>query len=145
MSEALAGKVSVSKGQMSKYKHMTEEEIKDLYSYKNQFIDYISSIRNNCSVLNESFEGYIVLENKLNNISLESLLPYKYTSSYSSFSDNTLETLENKPKRTIIKVQESETKEVSDEELVSILDRMNNPDWYNEDGTKKNRLIIKTA
>jgi hypothetical protein len=144
MSEALAGKVSVSKGQMSKYKHMTEEEIKDLYSYKNQFIDYISSIRNNCSVLNESFEGYIVLENKLNNISLESLLPYKYTSSYSSFSDNTLETLENKPKRTIIKVQE-EIKEVSDEELVSILDRMNNPDWYNEDGTKKNRLIIKTA
>ena len=73
MSEALAGKVSVSKGQMSKYKHMTEEEIKDLYSYKEQFIDYITSIRNNCSVLNESFEGYIVLENKLNNISLEGL------------------------------------------------------------------------
>ena len=96
MSEALAGIVSVSKSQMSKYKHMTEEEIRDLYSYKKQFIDYIMSIRDNCSVLNESFEGYIVLENKLNNVSLESLLSYKYTfpsSSISSFSDNTLETL----------------------------------------------------
>ena len=121
MSEALTGKVSVSRGSLARYKAMSEEEIKDLYSYKKQFIDYITSIRTNCSVLNESFEGYIVLENKLNNISLESLLSYKYTSSYSSFSDNTLEThmeeTENKPKRTIIKPETNKEDNMTDKQL----------------------------
>ena len=139
MSDALAGKTSVSRGSLARYKAMSGEEIKDLYSYKKQFIDYITSIRNNCSVLNESFDGYVVLEDKLNNVILEALLSYKYTSSSSSLLDNTPETT----KRTIIKVPEVETKEVSDEELVSILDRVNNPDWYNEDGTRKKRLIVR--
>jgi hypothetical protein len=141
MSEALAGKVSVSRGSLARYKAMTEDEIKDLYSYKKKFIDYITSIRNNCSLLNESFEGYIILENKLNSISLESLLSYKYTSSYSSFSDNTLETLSKKqPKRTIVKVQHEQCTELSYEELATILDKMNNPEWYNEDGSKRKDL-----
>ena len=74
---------------------MKEEEIKDLYSYKKQFIDYIESIRNNCSVLNESFDGYVILEDKLKSVYLESLLSYKYvlpSSLISSLLDNTLET-----------------------------------------------------
>ena len=92
MADALAGKVSVSRGSMARYKAMTEEEINDLYSYKKMFIDYITSIRENCSVLNESFEGYIVLENKLNSINLNALYVYNNTLLSSSLSDNTLET-----------------------------------------------------
>lgn len=121
MSEALSGKVSVSRGSMARYKAMSEEEIKDLYSYKKQFIDYITSIRENCSVLNESFEGYIVLENKLNSINLKGLLSYKYTFLSSSLSDNTPETLkaeeENKPKRTIIKPEVNKEDNMTDEAL----------------------------
>ena len=121
MSEALAGKVSVSRGSMARYKAMSEEEIKDLYSYKKQFIDYITSIRENCSVLNESFEGYIVLENKLNSINLDGLFSYKYNSSYSSLSDNTPETPkveeESKPKRTIIKPETNKEYNMTDEAL----------------------------
>lgn len=98
-----------------------DEEIKDLYSYKKQFIDYITSIRENCSVLNESFEGYIVLENKLNSINLDGLLSYKYTLSSSSLSDNTLETPkveeETKPKRTIIKPEVNKEDNIPDEAL----------------------------
>ena len=92
MSDALAGRVSVSRGSMARYKAMSEEEIKDLYSYKKQFIDYITSIRENCSVLNESFEGYIVLENKLNSVNLDGLFVYNNTLLSSSYPDNTLET-----------------------------------------------------
>ena len=117
MSEALAGKVSVSRGSLARYKHMTEEEIKDLYSYKKMFIDYITSIRNNCSVLNESFDGYVLLEDKLNSVSLDGLLSYKYTSSSTSSSDNTPETLENNPKRTIIKPEMNKENNMTDKQL----------------------------
>ena len=116
----------------------------DLYSYKKQFLDYIESIRNNCSVLNESFDGYVILEDKLKSVDLASLSSYKYTSSYSSFSDNTPETpMEDKPVRTIVRGVNKETNEYTEQDLAVILDRMNNPDWYNEDGTRKKRLIIK--
>ena len=117
MSDALAGRVSVSKGQMSKYRNMSEEEIKDLYAYKSMFLDYIASIRENCSVLNESFDGYIVLENRLNSINLDSLFVYNNTSSSSSFSDNTLET--SKPNRTIIKPEVNKEDNMTDEVLNS--------------------------
>ena len=73
MADALAGKISVSRGTLARYKAMTEEELKDLYSYKNTFLNYINSIRENCYVLNESFNGYIILEEKLENIRLEDL------------------------------------------------------------------------
>ena len=73
MADALAGKTSVSRGTLARYKAMTEEELKDLYSYKNTFLNYINSIRENCYVLNESFNGYIILEEKLENIRLEDL------------------------------------------------------------------------
>lgn len=124
MSEALAGKVSVSRGSMARYKAMSEEEIKDLYSYKKQFIDYITSIRENCSVLNESFDGYVVLEDKLNSISLDGLLSYKYTLLPSSLLDNTPETSvdtpESKtdlPKRTIIKPETNKEHNMTDKVL----------------------------
>ena len=146
----------------------------DLYSYKKQFLDYIESIRNNCSVLNESFDGYVILEDKLKSVDLASLSSYKYTSSSSfsdntpetpdklksvdlaslssykytssssSFSDNTPETpMEDKPVRTIVRGVNKETNEYTEQDLAVILDRMNNPDWYNEDGTRKKRLILK--
>ena len=73
MADALAGKTSVSRGTLARYKAMTEEELKDLYSYKTIFLNYINSIRENCYVLNESFNGYIILEEKLENIRLEDL------------------------------------------------------------------------
>ena len=73
MADALAGKISVSRATLARYKAMTEEELKELYSYKKTFIDYINSIRENCYVLNESFNGYIILEEKLENIRLEDL------------------------------------------------------------------------
>ena len=73
MADALAGKISVSRGTLARYKAMTEEELKDLFSYKNTFLNYINSIRENCYVLNESFNGYIILEEKLENIRLEDL------------------------------------------------------------------------
>ena len=124
MSEALSGKATVSRGSMARYKAMKEEEIKDLYSYKKQFIDYIESIRNNCSVLNESFDGYVILEDKLKSVDLESLLSYKHTLLPSSLLDNTPETqqkteveTEEKPKRTIIKPETNKEDNMTDKQL----------------------------
>lgn len=137
MADALAGKVSISRGTMARYKAMTEEEIKDLYSYKAKFINYINSIRENCYVLNESFNGYIILEEKLGNIRLEDLMPYN-TIQNTNTNTNTHKT---DIKRTIIKPQKSDMEFHGD--IAAILDRVNNPLWYNEDGTKKKRLIIR--
>ena len=62
-----------------------------------------------------TFEGYIVLENKLNSINLDGLLSYKYTFSSSSFSDNTPETHrveeETKPKKNNHKTRRKKEKE----------------------------------
>ena len=120
MSEALAGNVSISRSSMARYKAMTEEEIKELYSYKAKFINYINSIRENCSVLNESFNGYIILEEKLNNVRLEDLLSYKFTNNNKS---TIQKNYNNKTdiKRTIIRPQKS------DGDIAAILDRVNNP------------------
>ena len=99
-----------------------------MYSYKKQFIDYITSIRENCSVLNESFEGYIVLENRLNNVNLDALFVYNNTLLSSSYPDNTLETSkvedikdkeETKPNRTIIKPEINKDNNMTDEILDS--------------------------
>ena len=88
MADALAGKASVSRGTLARYKAMTEEELKDLYSYKDTFLNYINSIRENCYVLNESFNGYIILEEKLENIRLEDLKKNSTTNNNNVINDN---------------------------------------------------------
>ena len=55
-------------------------------------------------VLNESFEGYIVLENKLNSVNLDGLFVYNNTLLPSSYPDNTLETSRKLTKQGQIKV-----------------------------------------
>lgn len=53
--------------------------------------------------------------------------------------------LDTRPHRIIIRpeVQELEPHQATDEELARILDRVNNPGWYNEDGTRKKRLVVR--
>ena len=74
--------------------------------------------------MNESFDGYVILEDKLKSVDLASLLSYKYTLPSSSLSDNTPETqqkteveTEEKPKRTIIKPETNKEDNMTDKQL----------------------------
>lgn len=51
--------------------------------------------------------------------------------------------LDTRPHRIIIRPELKEKHEATDEELARILDRVNNPGWYNEDGTRKKRLVVR--
>lgn len=51
--------------------------------------------------------------------------------------------LDTRPHRIIIRPEVKEKHEATDEELARILDRVNNPGWYNEDGTRKKRLVVR--
>ena len=51
--------------------------------------------------------------------------------------------LDTRPHRIIIRPEVKEKHEATDEELARILDQVNNPGWYNEDGTRKKRLVVR--
>jgi hypothetical protein len=116
--EALSGKIEVSRGTLYRYKAMTEEDWNDLLEAKDKFLEYFKSIKENCEVMELSFDGYLVLEDRLCNLDL-SVISSKYTLSSCSSSYNTPETVEkeevitetNKPSRQIPVRQEGIVKQ----------------------------------
>lgn len=111
--DALNGKIEVNKRTLYRYKAMTENEWNDLINARQMFLEYFSSIKNNCTIMDLSFDGYQVLEQRLLNLDLS---PYTHLNILSSsfFSDNTPETKVGPTKveplkRTIIREDNNET------------------------------------
>lgn len=117
---ALSGKIEVSRSSLFRYKSMSESEWTDLLNARKQFLDYFRSIKENCQIMELSFDGYQVLEERLNNLDL-SLINSYYTFPSSFFSDNTLETKsESKESERIIIRPEQTFESLSDKESYSV-------------------------
>lgn len=119
--DALNGKIEVSRSALYRYKAMTESDWSDLLNARKEFLSYFRSIKENCQIMELSFDGYLQLEERLNNIDL-SVISSNYTFLSSFYSDNTLVTnTENKPE------QEKDIMELRK----SIEDVLDNPcTWY---------------
>ena len=86
--DALNGKIEVTKRSLYRYKAMSESDWKDLLKARNDFLSYFRSIKENCQIMELSFDGYLLLEERLNNINL-SVIDSNYTFPSSFYSDNT--------------------------------------------------------
>lgn len=99
---------------------MSESEWTDLLNARKQFLDYFRSIKENCQIMELSFDGYQVLEERLNNLDL-SLIHSYYTFPSSFFSDNTLETKSKSKESERIIIRPKQTFErLSDKESYSV-------------------------
>ncbi len=76
--DALNGKIEVTKRSLYRYKAMSESDWKDLLKARNDFLSYFRSIKENCQIMELSFDGYLLLEERLNNINL-SVIDSNYT------------------------------------------------------------------
>lgn len=126
--DALNGKIEVNKRTLYRYKAMSESDWKDLLESRKEFLSYFRSIKENCQIMELSFDGYLLLEERLNNIDLTVIHSY-YTPPSSVYSDNTSVT--NKSEET--KMEKEPTEEGKDiiELRKSIEDVLDNPcTWY---------------